>query len=495
MESLLSALSMLLSGGTLLSLLLGAIIGIAMGVIPGLGPAIAIALALPLTLNMELAPSVALLLALYCTSIYGGCVPSILLNVPGTPASAATALDGYPMARKGQAGLAVTLATLGSAFGGIFSVVLLLTMAPALARFALRFGPLELFLVGTFAMTCIVLLERRFVLRGLIAAALGLVIAGIGQDPVGGGMRMTFGYFPLVGGIELVPLLIGLFAVAEVIMRFAQPQPRASFKDSQLGVRFPDRAYYRRGIPLVLKSSAIGTALGVLPGAGPTAGSFVAYAEAKRTSDDPDSFGKGNPDGVVASEAANNAVTGGALVPTLSLGIPGDALTALILAGLVLQGVVPGPRLYIDNYDVVNFILLTLLAANVAIVVLGLAGLRLWTRVLEIPEGLLIGGILVLAAVGTFATNNSPLDLIVLVAAGVLGAVMRLAHVPVTPLIIGFVLAPMLEINLRQALVVYSGNWTVFFDRPIAGMLLLLILTVILYPTIVRLIGRMRHAA
>lgn len=491
MDNLILALSMIFEPMTLFCLLLGSVIGIVIGVIPGLGPAIAIALALPLTINMDLAPSVALLLSLYCTSIYGGCVPSILLNVPGTPASAATALDGYQLARQGKAGLALTVATLGSALGGLISVLVLMTAAPLLARLALRFGPLELFLVGMFAITCIVLLERSIFLRALISALIGILIASVGQDPVSGGMRLTFGYFPLSGGIDLVPLLIGLFAISEVIARATDTQPEALRAGGRLGVEFPPRSYLRRGGALIVKSSLIGTVMGILPGAGPTAGSFVSYAEAKRSSRHPDSFGKGNLDGVVASEAANNAVTGGALVPALSLGIPGDAISALILAGLVLQGVVPGPRLYVDHYDTVLLILLSLFIANLAIITLGLFGLKLWTKVLRIPEKVLLGGVVVMAALGTYSANNSVLDLTIMVLAGVLGVLLMIARIPLTPLIIGFVLAPMLEVNLRQALVVYAGDPGVFIERPIAGALALLILLVVIWPLIARVAGRL----
>lgn len=489
MSDLSSALSMLLDPVTLLSGLLGAMIGMVIGVIPGLGPAIAIALALPLTINMDLAPSIALLISLYCTSIYGGCVPSILLNVPGTPASAATALDGYEMARKGKAGLALTLATIASAAGGILSVLVLLLAAPALARFALRFGPLELFLVGAFAVTCVVLLDRRLYLRALISALIGLLLASVGQDPVGGGMRLTFGYFPLAGGLQLVPLLIGLFAISEVILRIARPGPTGTAVTHQLGIEMPERRFWRQGIPLIGKSAAIGTAMGIMPGAGPTAASFVSYAEAKRTTRTGVPMGEGNPRGVIASESANNAVTGGALVPALSLGIPGDAITALILAGLVMKGVVPGPRLYLDQNDIVLLILLALLLANIGIITLGLLGLKLWTSVLRLPEPLVVAGVVVLATIGTFATNNSTMDLTVMVLAGALGAALRLARIPITPLIIAFVLAPMLEVNLRQALVVYGGDWSVFLRRPIAGGLVLMTLAVILWPLVRRLAG------
>lgn len=492
MEDLALALSMLIQPMTLLALVAGALIGIVIGVIPGLGPAIAIALALPLTINMELAPSIALLLSLYCTAIYGGCIPSILLNVPGTPASAATALDGYQMARGGKAGLAVTMATIGSASGGMISVMILMAAAPLLAQLALRFGPLELFLVGIFALTCIVLLERRYWVRAVLAALIGIIIASVGQDPVSGGMRLTFGYFPLAGGIGLVPLLIGLFAISEVIVRACRPAETAGPAEERLGIEFPPLSYWRRGTALLVKSSLIGTIMGILPGAGPTAGSFVSYAEAKRSSKNPESFGRGNPDGVVASEAANNAVTGGALVPALSLGIPGDAISALILAGLVLQGVVPGPRLYMDNYNIVLLILLSLLVANIAIIVFGFLGLRLWTMVLKIPERVLLGGVIVMASIGTYSANNSTLDLTIMALAGVLGVLLQMARMPLTPLIIGFVLAPMLEVNLRQALVVYAGDPGVFIERPPAGALLALILVVISWPLLMRPVRALR---
>ena len=235
----------------------------------------------------------------------------------------------------------------------------------------------------------------------------------------------------------------------------------------------------------------LGTAIGILPGAGPTAASFVSYSEAKRSSPDPESFGKGNPEGVAASEASNNAVVGGALVPSLSLGIPGDPITALILAALVLQGVIPGPRLYAEHYDVVLYILTTLFLTNIGIVVFGLLGTHLWTRVLQIPNQLLMAGVVVFATIGTFSVNNSVFDLSLMIAAGLLGVLLRLGSIPVTPLIIGFVLGPLVEINLRQSMILYAGDWMVLWHRPIAGLMFLLILTVIFLPIIKESIRRL----
>ncbi|MBJ3776632.1 tripartite tricarboxylate transporter permease [Acuticoccus mangrovi] len=490
----LAAVTLLVDPTTLVALLAGVVVGTIIGVLPGLGPSIAIALALPFTLNMSLGPSVALLMGLYCTSIYGGSVAAILLNVPGTPASAATCFDGYPMARRGDGDLAIGITTIGSAMGGMFSIVILAFLAPFLARFALRFGPLEMFLVGVFALCCVAIIERAILVKAVAAGLVGMALASIGQDPASGDMRLTFGYFPLAAGIPLVPLLMGLFAISEVMMRVAEyGRGPAEGTLARIGFRVPGLHFWRSAWRTVAKSSLIGIVLGILPGAGPTAASFISYSEAKRSSKDPDSFGKGNPEGILASEAANNAVTGGALVPSLSLGIPGDPITAMILAALVLQGVTPGPRLYTEHMDQVLLILFSLFIANIGILVAGGFGARLFTRVLRLPEPLLLAGVVVLASVGTFAGNNSAFDLVIMAAAGFLGWGLRVLGFPLAPLIIGYVLAPMVEVNFKQALIVYGTDPVVFLERPVAAALLVMILGVLLYPTIARAVGGMRR--
>ena len=340
------ALTELMQIGSLVALLAGIVIGTVIGVLPGLGPSIAIALAVPFTLNMSLGPSIALLMGLYCTSIYGGAITAILINVPGTPASAATCFDGYPMARRGDADLAIGVATMASAIGGMLSLLMLGLLAPLLARLALRFGPLEMCCVAFFALCCVAVIERRTLVKAIAAALIGITIAAVGQDPVSGGMRLTFDYFTLSAGVPLVPLLLGLFGFSEVMIRMAEYGRNSQPIQSGAGFRFPTLSFWRDSLPVLLKSSLIGTAVGILPGAGPTAASFISYSEAKRSARHPESFGTGNPHGVIASEAANNAVTGGALVPSLSIGIPGDPITAMMLAALVLQGIIPGPRLF-----------------------------------------------------------------------------------------------------------------------------------------------------
>jgi putative tricarboxylic transport membrane protein len=484
-----SAAAMLAEPAALIALFAGIVLGTIIGVLPGLGPSIAIALAVPFTLNMNIGASIALLMGLYCTSIYGGAITAILVNVPGTPASAATCFDGYPLARQGKADFAVGVATVASATGGWLSLLILGLLAPLLARFALRFGPLEMCCVGIFALCCVAVIERRTLTKAVAAGLIGITIAAVGQDPVSGGMRLTFDYFPLSGGIPLVPLLLGLFAFSEVMIRLAEAGLDNAEMLKGVGFRFPNLAFWKKSSPLVLKSALIGTALGVLPGAGPTAASFISYAEAKRSGKDPDSFGKGNPEGVIASEAANNAVTGGALVPSLSIGIPGDPITAIMLAALILQGVIPGPRLYTEHMDIVFLVLISLFVANAGIIVMGALGSPLWTRILRIPEPLLMVGVIVIASIGTFATNNSAFDLLVMVGAGFLGWALRVLGFPLAPLIIGYVLGPMVEVNAKQALIVYGGNPYTFIERPIATLLLVATVGVLIYPWLTRVIG------
>ncbi len=483
------AVTSLLQPASLLALLVGVVIGTIIGVLPGLGPSIAIALAVPFTLNMSIGPSIALLMGLYCTSIYGGAITAILINVPGTPASAATCFDGYPMARRGDADLAIGAATVASATGGMLSLLILGLLAPLLARFALNFGPLEMCCVGLFALCCVALIERRTLTKALAAGLIGITIAAVGQDPVSGGMRLTFDYFPLSAGIPLVPLLMGLFGFSEVMMRMAEIGTGQGNVVTRAGFRFPSWAFWKDAMPVVIKSSLIGTALGILPGAGPTAASFISYAEAKRSAKDPDSFGKGNPHGVIASETANNAVTGGALVPSLSIGIPGDPITAMMLAALILQGIIPGPRLYSQHMDTVFVVLISLFVANIGIIVMGALGAPLWTRILSIPEPLLMVGVIVIASVGTYATNNSPFDLVIMVVAGFLGWALRVLGFPLAPLIIGYVLGPMVEVNFKQALIVYADDPYVFIERPIATILLLMTIGILLYPWLIRVVS------
>lgn len=468
METLLSALSSLADPAILAILIGGTAAGILIGAMPGLGSVLAITLALPLTFVMGPEPSIALLLGLYAGSVYGGSLSAILINTPGTPQAAATVFDGYPMMQQGKGDLALGWATVASTIGGIISVLVLILAAPLLARFGLKFGPVEYFALGLFALTCVVSVSRENLLKGGLACCLGLIAATIGQDPLTGDVRLHFSSFNLMAGISLVPFLVGLFALSEVFWRVAQRDNAATPPASATGFRFPPLGDIARRWRVFGKSAMIGTWIGTLPGVGATASSMVSYAEAKRSSPNRARFGKGEPDGIIASETANNAVTGGALVPTLSLGIPGDPITAVMLGALIIQGITPGPRLFVEHADLMTFIFVALLVVNLSLIVLGALMGPVFARAIRAPEPVLLAIIVVLLAIGTFSINSNGFDLLLMLASGVLGFFMRVLRFPLAPMVIGFVLGPMIEQSLRQGMVIARGDFVFFLQQPIA---------------------------
>jgi putative tricarboxylic transport membrane protein len=489
-DTLVSAFSLVATVPTFVAIVAGTLLGIVMGVLPGLGPALAVSLALPFTFSLDKMASISMLLGLYSGSIYGGSVTAILINTPGTPASAATCLDGYPMARAGRADEAIGLSTAASLFGGLFSLVVLVLAAPQLAAWALRFGPAEIFAVAVFALTCIASVSEGAMVKGLMAGILGLFISVIGQDAVTGEARYTFGFFALTGGVDLLPVLVGLFALSEVMVRLVERQKAAATAVTGVGFRLPSLRVLRRCAGTAVKGSIIGTLLGVLPGVGPTTASFVSYSEARRVARPDDRFGSGEPRGIVASEVANNAVTGGALVPTLALGIPGDPITAIMLGAFMIHEIVPGPRMFVQHLDLVQAIFLSLLLVNLVMFVIAAFSAQLWTRVLRVPEPVLMAGVVVLVAVGTFSVNNSLLDLGTALVAGIAGFLLRYNGFPIAPVVIGLVLGRMVEENLRTGLIAYDGDLTVFFGRPIAVILYVATLLVLAWPLVARALRR-----
>lgn len=483
MDRILNALAMLASPQIFLMMLGGTAAGIIIGALPGLGSILAITLALPLTLVLGPEASIILLLGLYCGSVYGGSISAIVINTPGTPQSAATLFDGYPMMLRGEGGLALGWATTATAIGGLVSSVVLVLAAPLLARFGLKFGPVEYFALGLFALTCVVAVSQDDLLKGVLACLIGLIVATIGQDPLTGDIRLAFSSFDLSAGIGLVPFLVGLFALSEVLWRVSErntdPKPIG-----KVGFQLPSlrEIFRRKGV--ILKSAMIGTWIGALPGIGATAASMVSYAEARRTSPNRAKFGTGEPDGLIASETANNAVTSGAMVPTLALGIPGDPITAVMLGALVLQGVTPGPRLFLDSPDLVSFIFIGLFVVNIAMFFLGALICPIFTRILRMPEPLLLAMVVALIAVGTFTISYSPFDLLIVLLAGLAGFFLRLAAFPLAPIVIGYVLGGMIEQSLRQGLILYDGNALGFFERPIAVTLFILTVAFLALPVL-----------
>jgi len=467
------------------TLLFGTTLGIVLGALPGIGSTVAVALVLPFTLTMEQAPAVILLLAVYAGSVYGGSISAILINTPGTPAGAATVLDGTPMARAGRAGEALGWATLASVFGGLVSAMLLLLAAPQLAAFALRFGPIETFALICLGLTCIVTVSKGSVVKGLVAGGLGLFLSSVGGDPITGEVRFTFDQYQLIAGFNLLAVVIGIFAFSEILIRIADGLDSGAADVPFSGLVLPKLSAMKGRFGNLFKSTAIGCGVGVLPGTGSATAAFIAYAEAKRSSPRGALFGKGEPDGIVAAESSNNAVTGGALVPTLALGIPGDVITAVMLATFTLHGITPGVRLMTDNPTLIAAIFLGFFLINLLLLPLGMVVSKLAAPLLRVSEPLMLAAIGVLCVLGVYYVRGNPFDLIVMFSAGVGGFFLRRAGYPMAPLIIGMVLGPAFELSLRQGLIITDGSFTAFMTgHPIALALLALTAIGLLWPVV-----------
>ncbi|WP_018701343.1 tripartite tricarboxylate transporter permease [Amorphus coralli] len=454
-----------------LTLLLSVAVGLVIGAIPGLSVNIAVALAVPLTIFMPTDQALVLLIGLYGSGIFGGSVSAILLNAPGTPASAATIFDGFPMAQQGLATKALRISLIGSLFGATFSVILLVMVAPELASFALSFGPVEIASLLLFTFFVIGILSGASLAKGLLSAAVGMVLATIGSDPMLGTPRFTFGQTSLMDGLTYVPLLVGLFALAEILEEATRGFRQAVGKFNLDG---EDRARNRitgKDLKLiafpVVRASAIGSSIGILPGIGATIASFLAYGDAKRAARDKSQFGKGDVRGVAASESANNAVVGATFIPTLALGIPGDAVTAILLGALVLQGVTPGPLIFITNPQVVYTIYLALLFATMLMAVLGFMAIRPLAMTLRIPKIYLMPSVALICIAGAYVARNNIIDVWVMFGAGIMGFVFNRTGVPVAPLLITFIITRPFEEALRQALTRSEGSFEPFFTNPV----------------------------
>ncbi len=486
MDLLLAAIAQFSTAEVALALVIGCLWGTLAGALPGMGTVAALIVALPFTFGMTTEGSMALFLGIYVTSVYGGSISAILINTPGTPQSAATVLDGYPMAKSGKADLAIGWATLASFVGGVFSLIVLIVAAPLLAKVSVAFGPAAIFAIVVFALTCISWLSEKNAAKGLLGGMIGLWLTTIGPDDLTGYTRFDFGMPMLMGGLTLIPMLIGLFALSEVLYRaayyFAEKPPDVT----NIGFRLPAWADIRLRYRQFLRSSVIGTFIGILPGTGATAATFVSYSELRRTSPRKENFGKGEPDGLIASEASNNAVTGGALIPTLALGIPGDGATVVLLGVMTIQGVVPGFDLVNNNPQVLTGSFLMILVANVIMVGVGILGARLFARLLAAPEPLLMGMILLFSLVGAFVVRGNPVDVLVAVIAGVAGVILRFAKYPIAPIVIGMALGKIFEAKLRQGLIASRGDFLGFILDPIAIPILLLTLAVVLGPAVSR---------
>lgn len=495
MDFAIQAFHLVFSLDVLIPIVIGVVVGTVVGALPGLGPTLGVTLALPFTFAMEPTPAIALMLAIYCASTYGGAIAAILVNTPGTAASAATCLDGFPLARRGGADVAIGWATYASVFGGLVSVVILMLAAPQLAAFSLRFGPAQTAALILLALACISSVSPDNTARGLIAGLGGIFAAGVGQDPITGSLRMTGGSFELSAGLSLIAVIVGMFALSEVFVRAADADPAVDVSNLKTGFRFLRLRDMKGRWGNFLRSSIVGTFVGSLPGSGSAIASFMSYALAQRWSPRREEFGNGEPDGIVASEAANNAVTGGALVPTLALGIPGDSVTAVMMSTFLIHGVQTGTRLFSESPVMVYSMYESLFIINLMLIVAGVVGAHAFTRLLRIPEPLLMAGVGVLSLVGAWSARSNPFDIWVAIAFGILGFAMRRNGYPIAPFIIGFVLGKPFEENLRTALILADNSVLKLVSDPLTQSLLviaaLFLVLPFVSPLVVRLIDKL----
>lgn len=468
---------------TFLMVVVGVFIGVLAAALPGLTGSMAIALLIPLTFGLEPSQAIAMCAAIYLGAQYGGAITAILIKVPGSPAAAATVLDGYPLAQKGQAGKALGVAVTSSALGGIFGVIILTLFAPPLAKVALRFGPAEYFALGLFGLSVVSSLATKSLVKGLISALLGLVLATLGLDIISGYARFTFGILLLRDGIHFIPLMIGLFAISEVFNSVAKRMKEA-LPSKTAALKLPSLREIKMLWKTLLRSSGIGAFIGILPGTGGTISSFIAYNEAVRWSKEPQKFGTGVIEGVAAPEAANNAGCGGAMIPLLTLGIPGSATTAVMLGAFMIHGIRPGPFLFQHHVDVVYTIFAAMFIANFLMLGMGIYGSKLFARAVLIPYGVLAPIILVLASIGSFAIRGSMMDLGIMFVAGLIGFVMMNHGFPLAPMVLGVILGPIAENGLRRALLITSGDVIPIFTKPIVLVLLVLSLISFLFPIV-----------
>ena len=474
----------ILTWQSLLSIIVGSALGICIGGLPGLNASMGIALLLPLTYSLTALPAIAMLLAIYCGAIYGGSITAILLSTPGTTAAACTVFDGNALAKKGEPGKALSMAATASFVGGIFSVIVLIFLSPPLANVALMFSPADYFALIFFGLSIVSSLSEGQMVKGLISAVLGLLISTVGIDIISGTDRFTFGIPELLNGVSFIPALIGLFAVSQLFItvekKVLEGGEAAKYVSTAI-INFKELM----GVKWTLaRSSVLGTLVGILPGAGATMAAFISYNEGKRWSKHPEEFGKGSLEGIAAPESANNAATGGAMVPLLTLGIPGSETTAVLVGAFMIQGIRPGPLLFRDNPDLVYGLFAALILANIAFYVMGMFGARLFAQVSKIPEKVLIPLILSLATIGSYAEHNSLVDVAFMFGFATLGYFMRKFKFPVAPMVLALVLGPMAESNLGRAMVISGGDWSVFYTRPISLTFMILGLLSLFWPMI-----------
>ena len=478
----------------ILLLLLGVVIGVMIGALPGLTTTMGVAIVTPLTYGMNMTAALALIMGVYCGGAYGGSITAIIAKIPGTPCAMMTTLDGYPLGRSGNAGRAVGMATVASCIGGIISVIILSVCATPIAGLALSFSAQEYFAVAVFGLCIIAYISNGSIIKGLISAVLGLLLATMGSDSISGHLRFTFGNYLLLDGFEQIPLLIGLFGLSEILKTVGQRRSKAEVIQN-VGRALPTKADMKEALPTILRGSIIGSIIGAIPAAGGTIASIMAYGVEKRVNKKGANFGNGEICGVAAPESANNATTGGAMIPLLTLGVPGDAAGAILVAALLVHGYTPGPLMLTNHIDVVSSIYILMLLANIAFFVVGLGAAKVVGKIINVPAAYFTPVIMLLCCLGAYSIRCQMFDVLVLVGFGVLGFLFNRLKMPTAPLILGFILGNLVETGLRRGLLLASGNIVTFFTRPISTIFLALGLLLLLAPQIAKLVRKIAGKA
>ncbi|MFB0508787.1 MAG: tripartite tricarboxylate transporter permease [Thermodesulfobacteriota bacterium] len=463
----------------------GVTLGTLIGVLPGIGPVTGVAILIPITFGMNATTAIITMAGVYYGAMYGGSTTSILINVPGESSSVMTTLDGYQMARKGRAGPALGMAAFSSFIAGTFAVIILTLIAPPLADFAVSFGPPEYFALTFMGLTMVTSLAGESMIKGVMSGVFGLILACVGIDAVSGEARFTFDNIYLLDGFGFIGVAVGLFAVAEVLVNLEEATEQV-FVKTKLSLRnlFPNLQDWRQSLVPIGRSSVLGFFVGVLPGAGATIASFLSYAMEKKLSKHPEKFGTGVIEGVAAPEGANNAAAGGAMVPLLTLGIPGSGTTAVLLGALLIHGLRPGPLLFQNNPDFVWAVIASMYIGNGLLLVLNLPLVGLWASMLRVPYKILMPLIVTISAVGVYATDNNIFDMWVMFGFGIVGYLMRKLDFPAAPTVLALVLGPLVERSLRQSLTLSHGDLSIFFHRPIAAALTIIAILSLLIPVV-----------
>ncbi|GHC80511.1 tripartite tricarboxylate transporter permease [Limoniibacter endophyticus] len=493
-DHFLSSFGILLELNTLALMALGVCIGLIFGALPGLSATMALALLLPLTFAMEPNTGIAMLVGTYIGGVSGGLVAATLLRIPGTPSSIATTFDAYPLAQKGYPIKALATGMVASAVGGMLGLIVLVAFAPVIARYAIQFGPAEYTALTVAALMLVIVLSETDIVKGLLSAVIGLSLATVGFAPIGGTSRFTFGNVDLMAGIGIIPFMVGLFAVSQLLRdgTSATVSMRSGKKLIGKGIK---AAEFIANIPNMLRSAAIGIGIGVLPGIGGSAANLVAYGAARSAAKKPEEFGKGSVAGIYAPESANNAAVGGALLPLLTLGIPGDGVTAIMIGGFTIHGLQPGPMLFQTSPDLIAMIYAAFFLATIMLLAIQLGTIRLFPKVLMVPRHYLLPILALLMVVGVYASEYRTFELWLMLGFGILGYGMEKYRFPLGPAVLGFVLGTILETNFRRALMFADGDWSTFVTRPISAGLFALATLFFVFSVWSAVRVRRKHAA